>query len=265
MDGRFVPALVALGTIAYQEGDAEEAMRKLDLARDLATPGEDRQQAENLKLEIVKRENMRRWRDDFDRPSSRTVGNGWSQTQVGAVQPTIRDGNVVVSGRMEEAGTVWLARGEPGLNEKFISVQAGVSTGPTDHVDAYLVVFQRRGTGAGGGEVTVGAAVGVGRNQRGELVQVERKPADRIFTATAVPGADGKPRLWPEGEVVLRVERIDPEEGTFALFVNGERVGTAPVGLRQKSGTVEIGLLVTANAAEQIDVVVSGVEMIRFK
>jgi tetratricopeptide (TPR) repeat protein len=264
LDSRFVPALIALGTIAYHEGDADGAQAKLDLARDLAHPGEDREQAESLKVEIIRRENMRRWRDDFDRPSSGTVGNGWTQTTVGAMQPKIRDGNVVVSGRMESAGTIWLARGEKGLNEKFISAQAGITTGIRDRVEVWFVVFQRRGQGAGS-EVTVGTTVGVGRNMLGELVQVERKASDKTFTSTVVVGPDGQPRLWPEGEVLLRVERTDPEEGTFAIFVNGDRVGTAPVGLRQKGGDVELGFLFTANVAEQIDVSVSGVEMIRFK
>ncbi len=258
LDPRHVLSTVALGVIQYREGDVNAALTSLDRARDLTAPGDLRVRIEGAKARIVDAENRRVWRDRFDRPSSKNVGNGWAQAGAGNVQPQIRDQKVQIAGRMNQAGEIWLTRGDKALNEKFLSAQATMSARKSDQIEYRFIIFQRRGA-------KVGNAAGVARTARGTVAIVELKPAARDYQLTDVKGADGQDLPWPDGDVVVRLDRSDPEQGVFDIYLNGEKVGSVEAGIRRRAGELEFGFNVIANAGEDFEALVDELEIVRYK
>jgi hypothetical protein len=209
----------------------------------------------------VEAESRRLWRDTFDRPDSSRIGNGWGETDRGQVQPQLRDGKAVISGRKKEAGSVWLTRSESDLNDKFLSAQALVRIGERDRVTLRYMVFSRGRQARGG----VGSAIAIARNARGEVVLQERTAAQREWTETPAKDESGAPMMWPEGDVELRIVRSDPKQGLFEAFVNDVSIGSANIGLRQRPGALDLGFQVEANAAEQFSFSVDEVLVERYR
>jgi tetratricopeptide (TPR) repeat protein len=238
LDPNCVPALEALAYISYMLGDSEMAKQYFDQASDLAPEGSPvRAYADEQKAKIIDAESRARWSDAFDRPDSSKVGNEWGQTNQGAMTPMIRGEEVVVEGRAQESSPIWLTRSgrKWDLLKNFISARTTVELKKNDDLNFRVFVFTRKGDG------TVSSAAGVERNARGNVSLISWKANTNGWERELLKDEAGAPMMWPEGRVEVEIVRTDPKKGVFAFFLSGQRIGEVKLGLRARSGALDLG------------------------
>jgi len=270
LDSTCVPAVNGLGYILFGLGDENGALDAFNKALQLAKAGSVEYEYAFVCLALIREQSgRRRWLETFDRPDSRKVGNRWVQAPTAGVDmaPRIRDGKVEISGRWDrDVPAVWLLHGDPNargktnrLNDKFIRVRAVVNVREKDLVSTRFIVFVRPARGA---DIVVG--LGFERNARGEILIIRKKSGDKNkkkFVEYPLKDADGNLMMWPEGDVSLEIERIDPKKGVFEMFVNGASVGLVELGLKKGQGSLTVGFKLTGAAGNNFMTLIDEVEI----
>jgi tetratricopeptide (TPR) repeat protein len=256
-DDRHVPSLNALGFILYGNRDVEGALRAFDQARSLSPKDEedvDRAYAIEMKQRILDAESRRLWRELFDRRDNTAPANGWVSEPHKGIRWRLMGGKAVTKGRWPQEGTLWLTRGDNRLNGSFIGTRAVVEI-PEDAQQTWrFMVFTRRGT-------SVGAAVGVERNTRGEVVFLTKRAGDPDFGGEVVEDENGMPVMWPAGPVTAHIERTDPEKGIFEVSFEGRKIGKIDLGIKRRPGPLELGFSLSATSGEEVEAAIEEVEI----
>ena len=263
LDDRFVPALNALGYIAYYEQDIDRALGRLEEAERLSpeTPGDlDKSYASESKGRILEAESRRRWVDTFDRPDGPDIGNGWRPEGPAGIVPRLQDGAVVVGGRWptNERKAVYLSRGtkDDELGDRFISARALVWSNRADKVTLQFYAFTRSAKRG------IGTAAGIERTTRNTVVLISKTGTSDDWERTILKDEDGKDLLWPDGWSNVRIERVDPAKGVLEISLGEQVLGRVDVGLRKRPGLgLELSFQWSAGGGDLFESKIDEVEM----
>jgi len=236
-----VHARIAQGFLAHSQSRETEAKTHFEAAVAL---GDSQRYAANALNRIREAEERLAWRDNFERPDSPEVRNGWIEVQPAGVTIAIAQNAVLMDGTPHTDGqTAKLMRPE---DAKFVSISAKAA--PVENSEAYFGVF----VGRRGAEKVL-----FGRQSDGQLtVQVPGSPPR------------GLGRRVPAGPFTLRVEMVDIHTGRVRLALNDRAVGRRGIFVAQAlagANELEVGLFAVADKDRKIHCQFLEVEIVRSK
>ena len=196
------------------------------------------------------------WTDHFDRRPGR-IGNGWKTEEGHGLEGTLKDGAVVVAGRITDKGRTRVFQVLPA--SQFVSAEIQVTVRGDSRARVGLFVSRemyRRGLTEVQSEATVS------RHPQGPVQVRLVKKGERDLPHVDVPAIP-----WPTGEpVVLRVERYGEASDTrVRILVDGiPVVDDAPMPTLGRATTeLKFGLFIEGEVGRNASVTLDNVEVVR--
>lgn len=250
----------ALAWCIYLEGESGEALTALaeldDSRRSFSDDDPHRVWARRQIERITDHEDKEVWTDGFDRRPGR-IGNGWKTEEGHGPESSLKEGAVVVSGRLTDKGRTRVFQALPA--SQFVSVELQVTVSSDTRARVGLFVSRemyRRG------QTEVQAEATVSRHPQGAVQVRQVKKGERDLPhidVPAIPWAAGKPTL-------LRLERYGEASDTrVRIFVDGiPVVDDAPMPTLGRATTeLKFGLFIEGEVGRNVTVTMDNVEVVR--
>lgn len=250
----------ALAWCIYLEGDSGEALTSLaeldDSRRSFPDDDPHRVWARHQIERITDHEAKEVWTDHFDRRPGR-IGNGWKTEEGHGPEGSLKDGKVVVEGRITGKGRTRIFRVLPA--SQFVSAEIHVTVHGNSRARVGLFVSRemyRRG------QTEVQAEATVSRHPQGPVQVRLVKKGERDLPHEDVPAIP-----WPMGKpVVLRLERYGEASDTrVRIFVDGIPVveDAAMPTLGRATTELKYGLFIEGEVGRNVSVTLDNVEVVR--
>ena len=244
----------------YLEGDSGEALTALAELDDSrrAFPEDDahRLWAQSQIERITDHEDKEVWTDGFDRRPGR-IGNGWKTEEGRGPEGSLKDGSVVVSGRLTDKGRTRIFQVLPASQFVSAELEVTVSGGSRARVGLFVSreMYRR-------GQTEVQSEATVSRHPQGPVQVRLVKKGERDLPHIDVPAIP-----WEAGKPVrLRLERYGEASDTrVRILVDGiPVVDDAPMPTLGRATTeLKFGLFVEGEVGRTVSVSLDNVEVVR--